>query len=356
MRILVSAVPVLGLLLFGTQAMAQGMSGNGPMPAASVPVVPDTALAVLSLPADVVAPMAWSAGPDTVVFGGTLTIVPAGEVADAAVSLSLTSEEDWLLPVGEKEPGFLKGLLGREGEKPTEPSFRVFRTDPFRVAVGEWVSPVIHVRGRASGTGEFAGVRTPSFPGWPWVRVLLLALALGLVVFLGIWLWDRRRGPVIWPDRSVASAGWLDTAPGFRDLLTEGALARGDARCFLDGLAGLARRYVGGRYGIAASEMTGPEMVTACRRLGYPLGPVRLLAGIVDEADRRRYDPEPPTPARCREQAVAFYSSVQSTRILPRQTSISPDRVLAAEKAWTAVARELDPTGRLVAASREGGS
>ena len=221
--------------------------------------------------------------------------------------------------------------------------------------MGEWESDVIHVRGRAAGTEEVAGVRTPPFPGWPWGRLALLALAGGLLAFLVVWLWDRRRGPVVWPERPVATAIWLDTAPGFRDLMTGGTLARGDARAFLDGLAGLVRRYVGGRYGIPALEMTGPEMIAACRRLGYPLEPVRNLAGIVDEADRLRYDPEPPTPAWCREKAVGFFGCVQATRVVPGPTPVPQERVLEAEKAWTAVARELDPTGRLMTTTREGG-
>ena len=78
-------------------------------------------------------------------------------------------------------------------------------------------------------------------------------------------------------------------------------------------------------------------------------------ANLIDEADRRRYDPDPPRPAWCREQAIGFYAQVQATRVMPRVCPVEPALILAAEKAWAAVARELDPTGRLRAdQSREG--
>jgi len=337
------------LLLCGP-ALAQAPAGPGPAAASPAPAVPDTQTAVLAPPEGTAAPGNWVVVPDTVTFGGTVALVPAEGPA-----VPLESGTEWLEPVpaGEEIPP--AGWTGEDAPPPGS-EFRVYRVDPFRLAVGDWTSRVITVRGRAGGTDDIAGVRTPPWPGLPWGPFAGLAAAAALLALAVLWLWNRRRGPAEWPDRALAAPVWLETAPGLRDLVAAGLLARGDGRGFLDGLAALARRYVGGRYGIAAAEMTGREMVAACRRLGYPLGPVRSLAGLIDDADRRRYDPESPTPARCREQAVEFFRQVQATRIVPRHTPASAERILAADQAWTAVARELDPSGRLLAGSRGGRS
>jgi hypothetical protein len=307
-----------------------------------------------NLPEGAPAPARIIVLPDTVVFGGVIEVVLEPANNDGSVTV-LEHETPWLETPVPDDPGLLARLLGQAAPATAPNTYRVYRTDPFRVRVGDAVSAVIHVRGRAEGTGEVASIRTPPFPGWPWLTMLAAAVLVGLLVLLGAWLWGRRHGPVVWPDRSVGTPAWLDAAIGLDELIQGGSLSRGEGSRFLDGLAGLARRYMAGRYGVAGAEMTGPEIVKACRALGYPLGPVRVLANLIDEADRRRYDPDPPRPAWCREQAIGFYAQVQATRVMPRVCLVEPALILAAEKAWAAVARELDPTGRLRAdQSREG--
>lgn len=329
-----------------------------PSAASSAPVIPDTATAILnlpeSLPEGAADPVRVSVLPDTVVFGGVIQVVLEPSHDDGYVPV-LEHETPWLETPVVDESGRLARLLGQEVPTPAPNSYRVYRTDPFRIQVGDAVSAVIHVRGRADGTGEVASIRTPPFPGLPWLTMIGAAFLIGLLILLVAWLWGRRHGPVVWPDRPVGTPAWLDAATGLDALIQGGSLSRGESSRFLDGLASLARRYMAGRYGVAATEMTGPEIVTACRVLGYPLGPVRVLANLIDEADRHRYDPEPPRPAWCREQAVGFYVQVQATRVMPRVCPVEPARILEAEKAWAAVARELDPTGRMLADQSRGG-
>lgn len=355
MRIRFRTTLLVGGMLLGSCSAATGQGMAPPVAPTAVPAAPDTALALVELPEEAPTVTAWTLQPDTVTFGGSVVLVPVALPEDSSLP-DLSTEADWLVPVVPESPGFLARLTRSAPAAAPWPAFRVYRTDPFRLQVGSWTSPVIHVRGRAAGTDEVAGVRTPAWPGWPWGRWLALVLGTGLVVLLLVWLWGRRRGPVVWPDREVPPSVWPDTARGLRDLLAEGSLARGDARRFLDALAGLARAYVAGRYGVAAVEMTGREIVAACRRAGHRGDEVRFLAELIDEADLRRYDPEPPAPGWCRERAAEFYRRVQATRVLPRHTPAAPDRIREAETAWTEVARELDPTGRLLADTRTGGA
>jgi len=354
------------LLLAAALGRAQDPRGNPhgvpspTLPDLEVPaapsVVPDTAVAVFSLPEDFPVPSRVMVRPDSVFFGGIVQVILEHDAGGGTPPVILENETAWLEAPTPEEPGRVARFLGRKTDSLPPNAFRVYRTDPFRIQVGSVMSGVIHVRGRAEGTDQVAGIRTPPFPGLPWPTILAGALLLGLVFLLAAWLWGRRHGPVVWPDRPVGTPAWLETATGLDKLIQGGALARGEGSRFLDGLASLARRYMAGRYGVAASEMTGREIVAACRALGYPLGPVRALAGLIDEADRRRYDPDPPLPAWCREQAVGFYTQVQATRVIPRQSPVTPQRILAAEQAWSAVARELDPTGRLRADQNRGGA
>jgi hypothetical protein len=144
---------------------------------------------------------------------------------------------------------------------------------------------------------------------------------------------------------------WIPAAIELRDLLGQGFLNRGESRPFLDGLAGIARRFVAGRYRIAAQEMTGREIVAACAGLGYESPHPGHLARMIDAFDHHRYDPEAAAPGWCRDQAVQFFEEVGRVRVLPRYCEVPAGLALEGEGAWKYLGRELSAgSGRRVAA------
>ena len=126
-----------------------------------------------------------------------------------------------------------------------------------------------------------------------------------------------------------------------RDLLQEGYLNRGESRAFLDGLAGVARRFVAGRYRIAAQEMTGREIITACAHLGYRSAQPGVFARLIDRVDLCRYNPEETGPGWCRDQAVLLYDQIDTVRIMPRYTEVPAEIRREGETAWSYLKREL---------------
>jgi len=341
----------------------------GMIPGATAPAVLDTALAVLEFTAPDLPPATVHTIQDTVPFGGVFHVVlDYSESVAEPPEVRLASGDDWLPRIPADKPGLVDRILGRKnGPRPdlsTLPesgdqnrvvhSFRVFRTAPFRLQAGSFLSPVIQVLGQAEGTDEIAGIRAPRRVGWSPLVVLGLLLLLFLVLLLGRWLWNRDRGNRDPADRDLSLPAWLTAAVELRELVQAGHLNRGDCRPFLDGLAGITRRFVAGRYRIPAQDMTGGEIKAACAALGHRSARPGVLAGLIDVLDRRRYDPELSGPGWCRDQAVQVFEQISTVRIMPRFTEVPADLLRDGESAWAGLMRELSPgSGRVRSAGAD---
>lgn len=316
----------------------------------------DTALAILEFSATEPVPAIIHTVQDTVLFGDVFHLILDFPGPSAALpEARLVAGEDWLLPVPAENPGLLDRILGRGGDLLPEmgdlpaaeqrirlvQSFRVYRTNPFRLQAGSFISPVIQVKGRVAGTDEIAAIRTPRPGGWSPLVVLGLLVFFFLILVLGWFLWDRgNRGEEL-RDWDLPPPAWLFTSIELRDLLIEGSLGRGDSRAFLDGLAGIARRFVAGRYGIAAQEMTGREIATACADLGHRSTQPGIFARMIDAVDNRRYNPETSAVGWCRDQAILLYDQMALVRIEPRFSKVPADLRREGETAWVDLKREL---------------
>ena len=321
----------------------------------------DTALAVLGFPTEAPIPLAIHTVQDTVLFGDVFYLVldfPGTETQ--GFSNELTAGQEWLVPETVRDPGFWGRLFGRDGGPRPDLSdlpvaegrrvslaFRVYRTQPFQVQAGPFISGVIQVQGRIAGTGETAAIRAPRPVGWSPAVIALLILALVVILWLARLLWDLgHRGEEL-ENRIIPAPAWLAAGIELRDLYRKGSLDRGDSRLFLDGLAGISRKFVAGRYRIAAQEMTGREIVKACTRLGHTRSNPGSFASLIDGLDHNRYNPESSVPAWCREQASQFFQLMGQVRVLPRYTDVPADLLLEGEKAWAELRRELaEATGR----------
>lgn len=331
---------------------------TGMMPGTPEPAVLDTALAVLEFPDPDLTPLVVHTFQDTVAFGGVFHVVlDYAQPVAALPEVRLASGEEWLPPLPAEKPGFWGRILGRNPNPQPDlsslpergdqvrvvHSFRVFRAAPFRLQAGSFLSPVIQVQGLVEGTDEIAGIRSPRRVGWSPLVALGLLLFLFLVLLLARWLWNRGREGMDPADRDLPLPAWLTAAVELQDLVQAGHLNRGDSRPFLDGLAGITRRFVAGRYHIPAQDMTGGEIIAACTALGYRSDPPGVFARLIDVLDRHRYDPDLSGPGWCRDQAVQIFQQISTTRIMPRFTEVPADLLRSGEYAWAGLKRELGP-------------
>lgn len=349
-----SNVPRLAVLAVAVACLAAGHAGAALPPIGSpgsgAPTQPDTALVEFLPSGTGPSPMALHVLADTVTFGGAIDVawdLPAG--ADAASFRAPVSkgEQLVLVPAGvhpAKPGGETAGLPAAAGPRIVA-QYRVYATDGIRLQWKGIVSPVVSVKGRVTDPAKTAAIRDPrSWPWFTWTLGLLLLLAAALAAG-GWWLWRRlRRGsaPVDW---ALPEPAWIAAALAFRDLLARRLVERGEAREFLDGLAGVARRFAAAHYGIAAGEMTGPELVAACGDLGHEPALPGAIARLIEGADLRRYDPQPPSPAWCRDQAAELVVRIAEARVLPRLTPVSPERLLGAQQAWAELTAGLATAG-----------
>ncbi len=341
-----------------TAAAGTVPGGQGGVPQAgvspTVPAVPDTALVHLAWGDTLWTPTRLLVAPDSLLLGDVLTVGVdlAGPVPANPDSL-LVPDQEWLMTVSDRgggpdvDPASSSKQLTGWPAAPADGSrlvrrFRVYRLDPFRVAVAGRSSPVIQVGRRLHDDQTMAPVRDPRRLGWsPAAWVLWLA---GLMVLaLAAWWWWRRRKRVTrsLPHAPLPLPGWLAAACGLEDLLASGFLARGEHRLFLDRLAGLIRGYLADRYLIGARQMTAEEIVTACRERAYDPDPVRGLVTVMAEADHARYQPHELRGNDCRRAAADFFRLIADCRLMPEFTPVPVDVSLRAGKAWSYLEHEL---------------
>jgi hypothetical protein len=329
-----------------------------PVQGGSAQAVPDTGQLAFTAADSLPAPIAFHVLGDTVAFGGLLGIawdLPPGVVSAgspptvAGDQLILEPEPArpwWRFAGGGRASVFAdaaRALPAAPGERLVA-SYRVYRTAPFRL---EWQgrnSSVVLVRGRVEDPSRLAAIRDPRPVGWFTPAAAVLLAALVLLAAAAWWWWRRRRRDNSARDWSLPEPAWIGTALALRALLAERLLERGEARLFLDGLASVARRHAAGHFGVAAAEMTGRELIASCDARGYAPEQPEALARIIDAADLRRYDPAAPTAEWCRHEAVDLLAALSATRVMPRQTPVTAERMLEAGKAWTSVTADLSGT------------
>lgn len=348
------ALPAIALLLapvlagpVAAQAPASGPGAGGSPGGAA----PDTARIAFTAVAAQPAPAALHVLADTVAFGGALPVawdlapgtaagaplpVPAGGQLVAIEPAARPWWRPWAGDDVAAPEARLESLPPAAGERVVA-WYRVYLTGPFRLDWQGRATPVVSVRGRVSEAGRIAEIRDPR--PLPWLTPAAFA-ALALVLALAALLWWWRRGRRVdghgdWP---LPEPAWLSTSLALRELLAERHLERGQAREFLDRLAGEARRFAAAQYRVPATDLTGGELAAACAARGHEPTTARALARLLDAADLHRYDPEEPSPAFCRERLAEFVACVAADRVEPRYVPVAAERRLAADRAWSEVA------------------
>jgi hypothetical protein len=310
------------------------------------PAPPDTAIARFSWPGQ--PPTALTVWPDEALFGQEILVVL--DHADGARPTpvdSLRVDVPWLEPVGlTDDPGELP-LPPPEGPRQLA-RFRIYREGPWRAAWGDGpAGPTLAVSGRVDDPGAIEPVRDPraigGIPRWLLVAVAILLLAAAVAVLLWRWRRRRRRPPVA--HRQLAPPAWLEAAIALRGLEQQALLDRDH----LDALAAIVRRYVHGRFFIAAEEMTAAEIRAAAGASGWRSDQVHGFADLLADCDDARYAPDLIGSVRLRECLQQALDLIDAVRIEPIWTPVAPGELAEAHAAW-AFLRErypaLEPEGR----------
>jgi hypothetical protein len=353
-----AALVFVSCLLAGFAVRAQPPLSSV-VPAA--PARPDTARLGFVGPDSLPAPVALHVLADTVAFGGLLPVVwdlPVGAAISPAGLPTPAGDQLAAVPArrrpwwkgGGLEKGAEVGIKAKLESLPPAPGqrvvslYRVYRTDPFRLEWAGRTSAVVNVQGRVDDPRRLAAIRDPRAWAWFTTALALSLAALALTVALFWWWWRRRRRGAEPVDWRLPEPAWIGAALALQGLLEERRLERGDPKAFLDGLAAVARRFAAAHYGVPAAELTGCELVKACAARGYDTAQPVAFARLIDGADLRRYDPELPAPGWCRDQIVDLMARLSAAKVQPRQTPVEPERLLAAGRAWAAVAASLPPS------------
>ncbi len=348
----ITALFVLSVLSCANVSVGQTFPGQPPAggqqrdpaaglpPGMTLPAVPDTAVVRLVLPEGQEPPLGLVVRPDSVTVGGNALlrlVFPAGRVPGDPEAFRETAgfSRDWI----EWNPGL--GPARAAGDTLVLP-VKIFQVDPFRIQVDSLLSRVVTVISRVKGLQETAAIRDPRRWGWNFVTLLAGALLLTVLFLLAWWAWTARKvATEKLPDWEVPPPAWLQSSIELKALLEEGLLERGEARRFLDRLAGICRRYIAGRFRVPAPEMTAPEIAAACRSAGYAAGTTAGFTDLLREIDSSRYDPDRLLPADCRRRCREFLAGMSEVRIMPRQTPVPPALLLEAERAWTYLSEQL---------------
>lgn len=343
--------------------------GTGSLPPGAAST--DTAVAVLSGPPTWPQPLSLTVWPDTVAFGGLLTVrvdFPPDTRIESAIApdaADLVSQVPWLIwtdSFGSEPAGGLRGLWQRltgkrraraaetavipESWTPAEGlrvqrQARIFRSGPLRlqwqaggVAAGPTSAVLQVASGLAPGDGPM-GVRKPRSLGWYWPLLLVLALSAALLIAGLVWL--RRRGRRRRPGLEHAPLpppAYLDVARQLWSLHCEELPARGEGRRYLDRLAGITRGYLRDRFRVRADEMTAGEILTALRGKGYPPAICRRFADLIQQADDCRYSPARVSPLTCDDLLVRMLELMNEVRVVARYTQVPADLAVAGQKSW----------------------
>jgi len=300
---------------------------------ASAPAPPDTALATFSWASPAAAPSAITIWPSEAMFGQELVLI-----LDHADGLqpqpldSLRVDVPWieLLPAP-VNPGDVP-LPPSEGPRQMA-RLRIYREGPWLPRWQDGPEAAVQVvSGRVDDPAAVEPVRDPRGIGGlrPWVLILVAVLLLLGVAMLVWWRWRVRRHRWEPAHRRLEPPAWLVAAVALRDLDGQSLLARE----YLDGLAGVLRRYLHGRFFIAAEEMTAPEILMASRRAGWRAGTIAGFAELLATCDDVRYAPDRVGSQDVQAALCRALDLIERVRILPVWTPVAPAELAAAKTAW----------------------
>ncbi len=194
-----------------------------------------------------------------------------------------------------------------------------------------------------SEAGDIRDIKPPLVPPRDWKSILLKVggVLLLLAGAAAAWWYIRRRrqGRSLLPERQTPPRPAHEIAlDELKALVASDWLTNGKYKAWHSELADIIRRYVEGRYGIDALEMTSRQLLGALKQYGLEerwLPGLKDLLGICDMAKFAKYMPEAAETERLTASAFAF---VEGTKLVWSEPA-------AATAAGEAVPAELTETG-----------
>ncbi len=183
---------------------------------------------------------------------------------------------------------------------------------------------------KPSEAGDIKDIKPPVDIPLDWKRIALWAGAgVGLLAFAtACFLWYRRRqqGKGILSVRQAPPRPAHEIAlEALARLEASDLLARGEVKAFYIEVSEIIRRYVEGRYGFIALEMTTEELLEALHRAGVSGEIYDLFRIFLDRCDLVKFAKyEPPTESHPEIVALAR-QIVERTMLVPSEPAPTPD-------------------------------
>jgi hypothetical protein len=197
---------------------------------------------------------------------------------------------------------------------------------------GKFVAPGPEVEGISSlsekESAEGTALRDIKPPEEVPVRSYRLLWALGSLLILAglayaLYRWLKRERPERPPLQRPLAPLEARIFAALDELREQNLPAQGRAREFYFRLSGIARAYLGERYGFEALECTSAELLRVIRQTQTPgLAPAEL-ARFVDEADLVKFAKAPALPGQCEQSLQFAYQLVKRT--LPQSAEKGAD-------------------------------
>jgi hypothetical protein len=172
-----------------------------------------------------------------------------------------------------------------------------------------------------SEAGDIRDIKPPLTPPRDWKTLILtgLAVVLGIAAIVAAWWYIRRRrqGKSILPERQVPLRPAHEIAlEELKALVASDWLAAGKHKAWHSELADIVRRYIEGRYGVDALEMTSRQLLTALDKYGLD---ERWLPGLTDMltiCDMAKFAKYVPEPAETERLTAAAFDFVDGTKLI----------------------------------------
>jgi len=328
-----ACTPLVILLL-----LLAGVAGAQMSPMGAAPASPDTAVAQFSWRDGGPEPGGLAVFPGQTQLGDVVVLVldlPADSMPTGTDSLRV--DVDWLEPAPTVQVALPEDFPAPRGVWFLAP-FRIYRLGPWRPAWGDGPpGPLLAVSGRLEGAADLAPIRDPrALGGLPlWVLVLAVGLALLAGLLLLVRRWRGRGRVAVAADRPLPPPAWMPAAVALWNL----EQTPGHDRAFLDSLAAILRRYLGGRYHLPAQEMTAGEISVAVLRAGWPAARLRSFAKLLATCDEARYAPAAVGGQRCRQDMQQVIDLIDGERVEPVWSPVSASARTDAAAAWQELRR-----------------
>ncbi len=306
--------------------VGSAVAQTGAVPVAPVAAPPDTAVLRLVLPGDDPMPALRSAGPDSISFGGEITVVCALPEPPVDVVLdSLHCDAPWAEVV--QYSGITNGEFTLR--------LRLTRAGPYRLAWadGPGTTQVFHVVGRLGEADQPLPVRDPRRLDWYWWRLLLATLIAAALMVLFRRL-RRAPGEKDAYSDPLPPPAWMQAAVDLCGLYDGGLAAQGAGRAFLHELDLIFRRFLAGRFHVKAVEMTPEEIRDALGQRSHPIRLGERFAEILVRCDRLRFSPGEVPTRICHDHMHEVFDAVADTRLTSRLTVVSASLDVEARRCW----------------------